>query len=563
MARLLLSLVVALSFAGVRGSAGSGGADDNPKNGPVRFDGRITSDDAKVKFQLGSKSVEMRAKPFDVPLVAGKRYTIAMNAVEPAKAANPFMRRFDPYLVVQDADGKTLAHDDDSGGNRNAKLTLSVPKDGSYRVYAAALFGTGAFVVTVSEANIFRQGFPAGKNHSADLSTCETGWEIDWEITNPDNGAGKFSSPSSVLAIRSAKFLFKDAHGKQRWFTVLKNLEVGEILVPYDHLRPVFMDVSEHPFHIVPAKKEYLGPACVVPGEILGSTDPRMKNRVLKEVHDDGLRWMNSSEHARRGEKMLVWAIFNGGNYRYIIEYGFGDDGVITCRLGATAHNFFDKQTDGRDVHLHVACWRWDPEMCEETAGHTAGGAKENRVLLVRRVPSAPVPNGKFRVDIGPFNPDDKGQATEGFADWKAEEFTSLRVESAERTNSSKNPRFTAYDLVPQRQGAVRNYPWKYAFANHDFWVTHQRTGQAKYSEVPLYAMRSDPLAGAACTIWHNAASLHVPRGEDYGSDGVSSRKGAAITNWAGFMLRPVNLFDSTPLYEPAAKAADGTPAGR
>jgi len=28
-------------------------------------------------------------------------------------------------------------------------------------------------------------------------------------------------------------------------------------------------------------------------------------------------------------------------------------------------------------------------------------------------------------------------------------------------------------------------------------------------------------------------------------------------------MLRPVNLFDSTPLYEPAAKAADGTPAGR
>ena len=135
MARLLLSLVVALSFAGVRGSAGSGGADDNPKNGPVRFDGRITTDDAKVKFQLGSKSVEMRAKPFDVPLVAGKRYTIAMNAVEPAKAANPFMRRFDPYLVVQDADGKTLAHDDDSGGNLNPLIKIENPKSGQYDIW--------------------------------------------------------------------------------------------------------------------------------------------------------------------------------------------------------------------------------------------------------------------------------------------------------------------------------------------------------------------------------------------------------------------------------------------
>ena len=50
-------------------------------------------------------------------------------------------------------------------------------------------------------------------------------------------------------------------------------------------------------------------------------------------------------------------------------------------------------------------------------------------------------------------------------------------------------------------------------------------------------------------TVWHNAPSLHVPRGEDYGLDGVTSSRGAAITTWTGFLLRPVNLFDSTPLY--------------
>lgn len=499
-------------------------------------------------------------------LVAGKRYTITLDAVQPAKGGG-FFNQFDPYLVVQDADGKTLAHDDDSGGNLNAKLSLSVPQDGTYRVYAAALGGTGGFLLNIGEANVVRQGFPAAKADPADLTRSDTAWEIEWEVTNADNGAigKKRSSPSSVLAIRSARFMFKDQHGKPRWFTVLKNLQIGEILVPYDHMRPVFMDVSEHAFNIVPAKPEYLGPNCVAPGEILDSADPRMKNRVLKEVHDDGLRWMNSSERTRRGEKMLLWAIFNGGNYRYVMEYGFGDDGTISCRIGATAHNFFNKMADGRNVHLHVGCWRWDPELSEasepdaskpEGARPDVGSAGHNRVLLVRRVPRTAAANGQFRVDIAPFNPDEKGMAMEGFADWKAEEFTVLRVESTVRKNSSKDPRHTAYDVVPIRQGAVRNYPWKYAFANHDFWVTHRRPEQTKYSDVPLYATGSNPLDKAACTIWHNAAALHVPRGEDYGADGISSGRGAAITNWAGFLLKPVNLFDSTPLYEAAGKGS-------
>jgi hypothetical protein len=558
MRRLFLSLVVALSFAAVRTRA-----DEDPRKGPVRIEGRITNDDPKVKFNFGRPPErEMRAKPYDVQLMAGKHYTVTLNAVADAGKKPDFFNRFDPYLVVQDEGGKTIAHDDDSGGNLNARLTLRVPRDGTYRVFAAALSGVGNYVLSITEPNVLRQGFPAGKPEAGDLTKCETGWEIEWEITNADNGSGKkWSSPSSVLAIRSAKYMFKDAAGKMHWFTVLKNLEVGEIMVPYDHLTPVFLDVSEHAFNIVKAKKEYLGPNCVAPGEILDSIDPRMKNKVLKEVHDDGLRWMNSSERARRGEKMLLWAIFNGGNYRYIMEYGFADDGSITCRLGATAHNFFDRQKDGRDTHLHVACWRWDPELMEEGEGSDVGGASKNRVLLVRRVPSAPVPNGKFRVDIAPFNADEKGRATEGFADWKAEEFTTLRVESTERRNRSKDPRYTAYDLVPMRSGTVRQYPWKYAFANHDFWVTHRRGNQTKYSEVPLYAGYANPLEKQASTVWHNAASLHVPRGEDHGADG-SSRKGAAITNWAGFMLRPVNLFDSTPLYDLANPAKKANPAG-
>jgi hypothetical protein len=397
--------------------------------------------------------------------------------------------------------------------------------------------------------NLVRQGFPAAKADRADLEKSDTAWEIDWTITNPDNGSPeKKTKPSSVLAIRSARFMFKDAAGKARWFTVLKNLEIGEIMVPYDKMEPVFLDVAEFAFRLVPAKKEYLGPSCVTPGAILESPDPRMNHKVLKEVHDDGLRWMNRKELARRGEKMLLWAIFEGGTYRYIIEYGFTDDGAITCRLGATAHNFFDKQKDQRDVHLHVGCWRWDPEL-SETGSVPVGGAGANQVLLVRRVPRTPAPNGMFRVDVAPFNANDLGQACEGFADWKAEEFTVLRVQSLVRKNSSKDPQFTAYDLLPIRMGSVRNYPWKYAFANHDFWVTHKSPEHIKYQEVPLYAGRSKILEKSPLTIWHNSPALHVPRGEDYGSEGSARSNGVAITSWVGFTLKPINLFDSTPLY--------------
>ena len=151
-----------------------------------------------------------------------------------------------------------------------------MPTDGVYRVFAATLQGTGAFILNVSEPNVVRQAFPAAKADPADLTKSDTAWEIEWEITNADNGAGKRrTAPSSVLAIRSAKFMFKDQQGKPGWITVLRNLQVGEILVPYDHMRPVFMDVSEHAFNIVPAKKEYLGPACVARGNPqLRSTRP-------------------------------------------------------------------------------------------------------------------------------------------------------------------------------------------------------------------------------------------------------------------------------------------------
>ncbi len=62
-------------------------------------------------------------KIFDVKMLAGKSYSIDMTS-----------QRIDSYLRLEDATGKNLAEDDDSGGNLNARIIFRPGHDGVYRV---------------------------------------------------------------------------------------------------------------------------------------------------------------------------------------------------------------------------------------------------------------------------------------------------------------------------------------------------------------------------------------------------------------------------------------------
>jgi Cu2+-containing amine oxidase len=87
---------------------------------------------------------------------------------------------------------------------------------------------------------------------------------------------------------------------------------------------------------------------------------------------------------------------------------------------------------------------------------------------------------------------------------------------------------------------------------NYDFWVTRTESGFTSYIDVPQYASQHRPLTDYPTTLWTCTPTLHFPRGEDFGSeDGKNSYMGVAITFWTGFFLKPRDLFDSTPLYQP------------
>jgi hypothetical protein len=442
-----------------------------------------------------------------------------------------------------------------------ALLTVSDAREASIRAEprAAAPQPPAPVDVPLAVANIVRQGFPAAKADPGDLTKSDTAWEVEWELTHPQNRP--FYPPGSVLRIKSAKFMWKDRYGKPHWVTVVRMLELAEIYVPYDNGWTAFLDVHDMSFHITPARKEFLGPNCVAPGEILKSSNPAWSDTVHKEVHDDGIRWMSAetneryeiADRARRGEKMLLWSTYYGANYRYLMEYGFTDDGMLSCRIGPTGRNIFNRQEDQRDTHLHVGCWRMEFDLGDPVSG--AGGPKDNDVFLVRRLLDETT--DRFGQVAKPFNKNFQGQACEGSARWNAEEFTTLRVQSKSRKNAHGRP--IAFDLIPQRLGALRqlqpeggSYASNMDFINYDFWVTRTESGNTSYLDVPQYASQRRPLTGYPTTVWHCAPTLHFPRGEDFGSeDGKSSYMGLAITFWTGFYVKPRDLFDSTPLYQP------------
>ena len=78
-------------------------------------------------------------------LAEGKTYVIDMTS--------PDQKALDPYLRLQDAAGKQLAFDDDSGGGLNARITFRAPATGTYRIVATSFAnaGRGEFTLMVRE----------------------------------------------------------------------------------------------------------------------------------------------------------------------------------------------------------------------------------------------------------------------------------------------------------------------------------------------------------------------------------------------------------------------------
>jgi Cu2+-containing amine oxidase len=131
----------------------------------------------------------------------------------------------------------------------------------------------------------------------------------------------------------------------------------------------------------------------------------------------------------------------------------------------------------------------------------------------------------------------------EGGFVWNPVAYTSLHVGDATLKNSKGNK--TYYMLMPLRFGTPRHQE---PFTKYDLWVTKYKPTELLGNDLPTYISPPEPVANADVVLWYTGGVHHVYRDED-GDVSGGTWKGVALVMWTGFILKPMNLFATTPLY--------------
>jgi primary-amine oxidase len=333
-----------------------------------------------------------------------------------------------------------------------------------------------------------------------------TAWKVHWTTTD---GFG--------LIVSGAWF----KKGPQEpWFQILGEARLSEMFVPYHSGSPRFWDVS-YSFALISLTRDDAG----AHGKLIG-TPPV----VCREIRDRGIAWMDGTKGSRRGQTMVLWSCLNAANYRYLVEYGFQDDGAITCRVGSTGRNYGSREFEG---HMHNGLWRVHVKL---------GGTPTNSVYVMEHIePDSDM--AKAKTDHRPFN-----QGREGFEDWHAAKFTMLSVRSERLRNARKMA--VAYDFMTPRTGNARHHGGQdEVCTQHDFWVTKNRPGEINYQQVPKYVQKGESIQNTDVVVWLSTAGHHEPRSEDGEMGKDNSFTGATPIMWTGFDLRPRDFWDRSPMY--------------
>lgn len=326
----------------------------------------------------------------------------------------------------------------------------------------------------------------------------ETRWRFCWQRVNKNglviNAASFRKSPSSP------------------WVQVIYDARVVELFVPYHSGDPRFLDMSSFNFSLFRLTPKHCPRA--TGGTLLDD------DHVCKEVHDRGLAWTNYGD-VRRGEELVLWGGIGAGNYNYIIEWTFRDDGVLTGRVGATATNYPPQPLE---AHMHGVFWRLDIDL---------NGFTGDTVEISRHT------------EFGPFGFDTKSPVRrEAGIHWNANAFTALHVHDHSLKNAQGH--MTGYDLMPIRTGTPRHQE---NYTQRDFWVTRYKATEMHVPSLPSYVFPAESVSSNDVVVWYYGAAHHLPRDEDGRHVNNNFEPLVAHVMWTGFMLKPHNLFDSTPLY--------------
>ncbi len=299
------------------------------------------------------------------------------------------------------------------------------------------------------------------------------------------------------------------------WIRIFWDARVSDIFVPYHTGSPRYYDMSGFTFQLVP-----IGAAdCPA---ALGGTP--LGGNACKEVHDRGLAWKDYAK-VRRGQELVLWGALGAGNYNYVMEWTFRDDGVVMGRVGATAVNL-----PGRPMepHMHNPIWRLDIDL---------NGFPGDSVDFGTHTEFVPGP--LQATDTDPLIPNEAG------LDWDPHSFNQLDVWDANLKNGQGHTTFL--QLIPLPTGGLSRH--QETFTKHDFWVTVYNPTEMWASQLPSYISPPQPASNTDIVVWYKGSVHHHPRDEDGVNVPGQGWRGEALIMWTGWMLKPHDLFDKTPLY--------------
>jgi primary-amine oxidase len=292
---------------------------------------------------------------------------------------------------------------------------------------------------------------------------------------------------------------------------ILYDGRIAELFVPYHPGAPRLFDIRANYSPLVLTSAHRPPPPRVA--ELIAD------NKICKEIRTY-LAWMDDA-HVRYGKEVVYFAVLDAGNYDYIMEWIFRDDGTILARAGSTGPQLSTAFGVG---HMHNFTWRLDVDL---------NGPDDDSVYFSRHVenltpPSTAVDN-LLLVE------------TEGSRVWNPERFHTLEI--FDKTLHNGHGRPTSYELIPLRSGSARHSE---EFTKKDFWVTRFRgvTAELLADNLPNYVADQQSTVNTDIVVWYTG-SVHHENNERDEDDNTTP------VLWTGFELRPKNLFDGTPFWTP------------
>jgi primary-amine oxidase len=317
---------------------------------------------------------------------------------------------------------------------------------------------------------------------------------------------------------------------------VLHDGRLAEIFVPYHNDSHRYKDISGFTtfkmLKLDPADFPKLNDANGKPTrEILPG------GKICKQVRDY-LAWMNplgrNPPLVRYGQEVVYFSVLGAGNYAYIMEWTFRDDGTILVRAGSTGPKAPDVPLEG---HMHNFTWRLDIDLNGASA-NTAFWKSHSEDLTATCLSD---PKG------GECATDKREEIkTEGSEVWDPKQFNTLEIQNASLRTDPQAP-LTSYELVPMRTGTARHLE---PFTQADFWVTLFDRKEIVAEELPNYVRAGRSAINKDLVIWYTGSEHHENgiRAED---------KFTVPVLWTGFELVPQNLWEYTPFY-PCTEAGCG-----